>query len=154
MNAIAGIAVALEKAAEPGFRVYAESVLANARALADALLAGGATLLAGGTDNHMLVVDVVASLEIDGRLAERTLDRVGITTDKQIIPDDPNPPLRPSGIRLGTRAASERGMGMDEMRAIGAWILAPLRERDQAERIASIAEAVEALCTRFPVPGL
>jgi glycine hydroxymethyltransferase len=154
MNTIAGIAVALKKASEPGFRVYAESVLANARTLAEALLAGGATLVTGGTDNHMLVLDTVASFGIDGRLAERSLDRIGVTTNKQVIPDDPNPPLRPSGIRMGSPAATARGMGTAEMRAIGSWILAALAERDSAARTASIAEAVEALCVRFPVPGL
>jgi len=154
MNAIAGIAVALKKAAEPAFREYAEAVLANARTLAETLVAGGATLVTGGTDNHMLVLDTVESFGIDGRLAERTLDQVGITTNKQVIPDDPRPPLRPSGIRLGTPAATARGMGAHEMRTIGGWLLEALRDRADAARLGALEAAVEGLCARFRVPGL
>ena len=154
MNAIAGIAITLKKAAEPAFRRYGQDVLRNAKVLAQALLDGGATLVTGGTDNHMIVLDSVASFEIDGRVAERTLDRVGITTNKQVIPDDPNPPLRPSGIRLGTPAPTTRGMGEGEMRKIAAWMLEALAAREDDEKTAAIASDVEALCTAFPVPAL
>ena len=154
MNAIAGVAIALKKAAEPAFRAHAEAVLENARVLAQALLDGGATLVTGGTDNHMIVMDTVATLGIDGRLAERTLDRVGITTNKQVIPDDPNPPLRPSGIRLGTPAATTRGMGASEMQRIAGWMLDALRQRDDEAAIVAIGREVEALCGGFSVPGI
>src|SRR5690606_7829154 len=110
MNTIAAAAVALRKAAEPAFRDYARQVLANARALADALLEAGVSLVTGGTDNHMAVIDTVKSFGIDGRRAEAVLDGIGITTNTQVIPDDPNPPLRPSGIRVGTPACTTRGM--------------------------------------------
>src|SRR4030095_949434 len=109
MHTIAAIAVALRKAQEPAFRGYATQVLRNAKALAAALTGHGATLVTGGTDNHMMVLDTVASFGVDGREAERVLDAVSITTNKQVIPDDPNPPLRPSGVRLGTPAATTRG---------------------------------------------
>jgi glycine hydroxymethyltransferase len=154
MNVIAALAVALGNALQPDFARYAARVLRNARALADALLDEGAVLVTGGTDNHMLVMDTVASLGIHGRQAEEVLDRVGITTNKQILPDDPNPPLRPSGIRLGTPAATTRGMDEGDMRRIARWIMRALRVREETGRLTSIAAEVEAFCRRFPVPGI
>jgi len=154
MHVIAGIAVTLRKAMEPAFREYGARVLRNAQALAAELLARGCVLVTGGTDNHMIVLDTVASAGIDGRAAERLLDRVGITTNKQVIPDDPNPPLRPSGIRLGTPAPTTRGMGEDDMRRLGAWIAESLARRDDAGALAAIRTRVEQLCERFPVPGI
>lgn len=154
MNTIAAVAIALKKAAEPEFRDYAAQVLRNARALADALIEGGATLVTGGTDNHMVVLDTVASFGIDGRLAERTLDRVAITTNKQVIPDDPNPPLRPSGIRLGSPAATTRGMREAEMERIAGLLLEALRQREDEARLAALGAEVEALCAGYPVPGI
>ena len=154
MNAVAATAITLRKALEPEFKAYAAEVLRNASALADALLERGLTLVTGGTDNHMIVIDTVASFRIDGRKAERALDRVAITTNKQIIPDDPNPPLRPSGIRLGSPAATTRGMGCDDMRQIGNWIADALQRHDDAEYLASLRGSVEEFCCGFPVPGL
>jgi glycine hydroxymethyltransferase len=153
MHTIAAIAVALKKAAEPAFRVYGQQVLDTAQALARTLLEGGADLVSGGTDNHLIVMNTVASHGLDGRAAERLLDSVGITTNKQIVPDDPNPPLKPSGIRLGTPAAAARGMHEAEMRQIGSWILAALATPDDSAALAAIREDVRALCRRFPVPG-
>jgi len=154
MNAVAAIAVALRKAQEPAFRTYAVQVLRNARALAAALLAERVHLVTGGTDNHMVVVDTVESFGVDGRRAEQILDRIGITTNKQIIPDDPRPPLRPSGIRLGTPAATTRGMREEEVRRLGGWIVAALRTPDDAGILGRLAHDVETLCRRFPVPGI
>jgi glycine hydroxymethyltransferase len=154
MNTIAGVAVTLRKAGEPAFRRYGEAVLENARVLADALLEHGATLVTGGTDNHMIVLDTVSSFGVEGRVAERALDEVGITTNKQVVPDDPRPPLRPSGIRLGSPAATTRGMGRDEMRTIAECLVEALRCGDDAARTAGIRRRVESLCARFPVPGL
>jgi glycine hydroxymethyltransferase len=154
MNAIAGVAIALRKALEPEFKAYGDRVLRNAKALARALLEAGCSLVTGGTDNHMMVLDAVESFGIDGRRAERTLDEVVITTNKQVIPDDPNPPLRPSGIRLGTPAATTRGMGEAEMARLGGWIVAALHARDDPAVLASLRAEVEAFCTRFPVPGI
>jgi glycine hydroxymethyltransferase len=154
MNTIAAVAVALGKALEPEFKRYGEQVLHNARVLADALLTAGCRLVTGGTDNHMLVLDAVASFGLDGTEAERTLDAVGITANKQVIPDDPNPPLRPSGVRLGTPAATTRGMGEAEMRRLGDWIATALRCRSRPEHLAQLRREVEALCRRFPVPGI
>ena len=154
MNAIAATAIALARALQPEFKTYAADVLANAKALAKALLDGGASLVTGGTDNHMMVIDTVKSFGIDGRQAERTLDRVAITTNKQIIPDDPKPPLRPSGIRLGSPAATTRGMGCDDMVALAEWILEALRRRDDAEHLEALHARVAEFCARFPVPGV
>jgi glycine hydroxymethyltransferase len=154
MNTIAAIAVTLAKALQPEFKVYAAQVLTNAQALSAALREGGAQLVTGGTDNHMMVVDTVKSFGIDGRQAERILDCVSITTNKQVIPDDPNPPLRPSGIRLGTPAATTRGMRESDLRQLGSWIVAALRGRDDGELLVRLRRAVEAHCLRFPVPGL
>jgi glycine hydroxymethyltransferase len=154
MNQVAAVAVALGKALQPEFKEYATRVLGNARALAAALTARGARLVTGGTDNHMMVIDTVQSFGIDGRTAEETLDRVGITTNKQVIPDDPRPPLRPSGIRLGTPAATTRGLGERDMDRLADWMCRALRGRDDDALLRSIAGEVERFCLRFPVPGL
>ena len=89
-------------------------------------MAEGAELVTGGTDNHMMVIDTVKSFGIDGKLAEETLDRIGITTNKQVIPDDTRPPLRPSGIRLGTPACTTRGMNEVDMAALAGWMVSAL----------------------------
>ena len=154
MNQVAGAAIALGKALQPAFKDYAQQVLANAQTLAAALMDGGAKLVTGGTDNHMMVLDCVASFGIDGRIAEEALDRVSITCNKQVIPDDPNPPLRPSGIRLGTPAATTRGMGEEQMQRLADWMLQALRHHDDAPALARLKEEVEATCRQFPVPGL
>ena len=154
MNQVAATAVALGKAQRPEFRDYCRQVLANARALARALLDGGADLVTGGTANHMLVVDCVSSFGMNGREAEETLDGVAITCNKQVVPDDPNPPLRPSGIRLGTPAATARGMGECEMEELGACMLGALRNSRDEERLAGLRSRVRSLCAAFPAPGV
>ena len=154
MNQVAGAAIALGKALQPSFRDYARDVLANAKTLADALLERGAVLVTGGTDNHMMVLDCVQSFGIDGRVAEEALDQISITCNKQVIPDDPNPPLQPSGIRLGTPAATTRGMGGAEMEQLAAWIVEALRRHDDAPALARLKGEVENTCRRFPVPGI
>ncbi len=154
MNAVAGVAITLGKALQPEFKQYCAQVLKNAQVLAQTLLESGAQLITGGTDNHMMVIDTVASFGINGRVAEETLDAVSITTNKQIIPDDPNPPLRPSGIRLGTPAATTRGMNEPEMRQLGQWITKALKSHEDAAVIQSIREEVEGLCRQLPVPGI
>jgi glycine hydroxymethyltransferase len=154
MNAIAGIAVTLGKALEPGFRDYCTRVLENARVLATELVRRGAELVTGGTENHLMVVVTTGAYGIDGRVAEQTLDEVGITVNKQVIPDDPKPPLRPSGIRLGTPAATTRGMGAAEMARLAGWIHDALSHHQDRERLERIKSEVEELCLALPVPGL
>ena len=154
MNQVAGTAIALGKAQQPAFPIYARQVLANAATLAEELLGRQAALVTGGTDNHMMVVDCVRSFGIDGRVAEETLDRISITCNKQVIPDDPRPPLRPSGIRLGTPAATTRGMGVEEMKQLARCIAAALRRPDDAALLTRLRAEVEETCRRFPVPGI
>ena len=150
MNSIAAAAVTFRKAAEPEFQVYARQILKNATALANALLAEGVTLVTGGTDNHMMVIDTVASFNLDGRCAQEVLDGIGITTNKQVIPDDPRPPMRPSGLRIGTPAITTRGMTEAEMPRIAAWLVAALRHPDDASRL---SDEVKDCAAAFPVPA-
>jgi len=154
MNNVAGAAITFRKAAEPEFRSYAAQVLANARTLADGLVAADVALVTGGTDNHLLVIDTVLSFGLDGREAERVLDRIGITANKQVIPDDPRPPLTPSGVRLGTPACTTRGMGHPEMRRIAGWIVEALRHPRDENTLDRLAAEVRTLCRRYPVPGI
>jgi glycine hydroxymethyltransferase len=153
MNAIAAAAITFRKAAEPAFQQYARQILANALALADALSQAGVTLVTGGTGNHMIVVDTVTSFGIDGKQAEELLDRAGIATNKQVIPDDPNPPLRPSGIRIGTPACTTRGMLEPDMRLIAGWIAEALRNPADAPRHSRLAAEVKDFSGGFPIPG-
>ena len=154
MNAVAGIAVTLEKAQTAEFRDYAAQVLANAQALAQGLMAAGVKLVTGGTDNHMIVVDTMLSFGLDGRTAEEALDQVQITTNKQIIPDDPNPPLRPSGIRIGPPAATARGMKEPEMTQLAGWMIRCLQTPEDEAVLNAVKAEVETLCQSFPVPGI
>lgn len=154
MNVVAGIAVTLKKAATSDFQVYARQVLRNAKVLAGALMESGMKLVTDGTDNHMMVVDTVASVGLDGRAAEDVLDAIAITTNKQVIPDDPRPPLRPSGIRLGTPAATTRGMGESEMRRIGEFIAVALQANEDDVVVARLRSECVEMCRAFPVPGV
>ncbi|MGH6958028.1 MAG: serine hydroxymethyltransferase [Caulobacteraceae bacterium] len=154
MNNVAGAAVTFKKAAEPEFRAYAEQTLKNAKVLADALMAEGVSLITGGTDNHLMVMDTVKSFGLDGRAAQETLDRIGITANKQVIPDDPLPPVRPSGVRLGTPACTTRGMGEADMRRIARWIAAALKAPEDEAELSKLKAESEALCRSYPVPGI
>jgi glycine hydroxymethyltransferase len=154
MNAVAGIAVTLKLAAEPAFKEYAVQVVRNARVLADELLAQGCALITGGTENHLIVINTVQSFDIDGRVGETALDLAGLTVNKQVIPDDPRPPLRPSGIRLGTPALTTRGMKEPQMKQVAAWIVTALRSSADEKKLRGIHEEVKVLCKEFPVPGL
>ena len=154
MNAVAGVAITLGKALEPEYKQYCTQVLTNAQVLAQTLMENGANLITGGTENHMMVIDTVASFGINGRVAEETLDAVSITTNKQVIPDDPNPPLRPSGVRLGTPAATTRGMKEPEMKQLAQWITKALKNHEDPAALQSIRAEVEQLCRQLPVPGI
>lgn len=154
MNAVAGIAVTLKLAAEPAFNEYARQVIRNAQALAAALLERGCALITGGTENHLLVIDTIRSFDLDGRVAETALDAAGLTVNKQVIPDDPRPPLRPSGIRLGTPAMTTRGLREAQMTKVADWMVRALRADADADALRQIHAEVRELCDRFPVPGL
>jgi glycine hydroxymethyltransferase len=154
MNNVAGAAVTFKKAAEPEFRAYAAQTMTNAKVLAAALMENGVSLITGGTDNHLMVMDVVKSFGIDGRIAQEALDRIGITANKQVIPDDPLPPVRPSGVRLGTPACTTRGMTGDDMRSIAGWIVATLKAPTDETALTRMKAETEELCRRYPVPGI
>jgi glycine hydroxymethyltransferase len=152
MHIIAGKAVCFGEALRPEFNKYARQIIDNAKALADSLLSGGLKLVSGGTDNHLLLVDVTP-LGIGGKLAEQALDRCSITVNKNMIPFDERKPVDPSGIRVGTPALTTRGMGTDEMRTIGGWMLAALRAPNDAAVLDKIRREVSTLCQQFPVPA-
>jgi glycine hydroxymethyltransferase len=154
MNAVAGIAVTLKLAAEPAFKEYAAQVVRNARTLAEELLKQGCTLITGGTENHLIVINTIQSFDVDGRVAETALDLAGLTVNKQVIPDDPRPPLRPSGIRLGTPALTTRGMKEPQMKQVATWMVQALRAPTDENRLRDIHDQVRVLCGEFPVPGL
>jgi glycine hydroxymethyltransferase len=154
MNQIAAVAVTLQHAASVEFAQYGHQVLRNAQALAHTLLASEIALITGGTQNHMMVLDTVSSFGLDGREAQNVLDRVGITTNKQIIPDDPLPPFKGSGIRVGTPAATTRGLNEQHMEQIGNWMVRVLREPADEGLLDTVATEVRDFCLGFPVPGL
>lgn len=132
-NQIAAVAVALKEASEPAFKAYAHQVVRNAAALCEVLKAGGLKIMFGGTENHLILADVTP-LGLTGAQAEEALDAVGITVNKNMIPNDPRKPLDPSGIRLGTPALTTRGMKEDELRRIGEMIITLLQASSAAEQ--------------------
>jgi glycine hydroxymethyltransferase len=152
MHVIAGKAVCFGEALKPEFRIYAQRIIDNARALADTLAAGGLNLVSGGTDNHLMLVDVTP-LGIGGKQAETVLDACGITVNKNMIPYDTRKPMDPSGIRVGTPALTTRGMGVDEMKTIGRWMLEALRSPDDAAVHQDIRDQIRDLCLDFPAPA-
>ena len=152
MHVIAGKAVCFGEALRPEFNAYAQQIIDNAKVLAEVLLEGGLALVSGGTDNHLLLVDVTP-LGIGGKLAESTLDSCGITVNMNMIPFDERKPRDPSGIRVGTPALTTRGMGPDEMRQIGQWMLAALGRPNDKNLMSEIRASVSELCSSFPVPA-
>ena len=152
MHAIAGKAICFREALEPEFKVYAQAVIDNARALAEVLSGGGLTLVSGGTENHLMLVDVTP-LGIGGKTAESALESCGITVNMNMIPFDQRKPLDPSGIRIGTPALTTRGMGAGEMRQIGAWMLETLKDPADAAIHRRVRGGVSEMCEQFPVPA-
>jgi len=152
---IAAKAVAFGEALRPSFAAYARAVVANAQTLAQTLQAAGLAIVSGGTDTHLLLVDL-RPLGLTGRDAEQALDRAGITCNKNGIPFDPQKPTVTSGIRLGSPAATTRGFGIAEFRQVGEWIAEVLRglqrnPGDNGSCEAQVREEVAALCARFPI---
>jgi len=151
MHVIAGKAVCFGECLRPEFKEYARQVIDNAKTLGEVLAAGGITLVSGGTDNHLLLADVTP-LGTTGKTAENVLERCGITVNKNMIPFDQRKPVDPSGIRIGTPALTTRGMGTDEMRTIGGWMVSVLRSPEDESLIARIRGGVLEMCRQFPVP--
>ena len=152
MHVVAGKAVCFAEALDPKFKTYAKNVKANAKVLAESLQSGGLSLVSGGTDNHLMLVDVTAK-GIGGTIAEDTLGACGITVNKNMIPYDERQPMDPSGVRIGTPALTTRGMGADQMKQIGGWIVEALSSSDDQALLTSIRGQVADLCQHFPVPA-
>ena len=150
VHIMAAKAVAFREALQPEFRTYAAQVVANAKVLAETLAANGFRIISGGTDTHLMLVDVFAKGML-GSEAEAALGEAGITVNKNAIPFDTNPPLKPSGIRVGTPALTTRGMKEAEMRTIGGWIGEALEHRGDAAALAKIRGQVQELADQFPL---
>jgi glycine hydroxymethyltransferase len=150
VHVIAAKAVCFKEAARDEFRVYIRQVLKNARVLAARIAERGFRIVSGGTDTHLMLVDVF-SKGINGKQAEQALERAGITVNKNVIPFDKNPPVAPSGIRVGTPALTTRGMKEGEMEAIGDWIAQVLDHIHDEALQKKIRKEVETLCERFPI---
>jgi len=150
-HVIAGKAIAFREAMDPAFTEYAHQIVANASALAEALVHEGFRLVSGGTDNHLMVVDLTPfDADLTGKQAQATLDEAGITLNKNTIPDDPRSPFVTSGLRIGTPSVSTQGMTEAEMPIIASLIARALRGRDDAAELEVVRKEVGALCARFP----
>ena len=150
MHVIAAKAVSFKEALEAGFKEYQQQVIANAKALAEALAAAGFRIVSGGTDNHLMLVDVFVR-GITGSQAEKALERAAITVNKNAIPFDTQPPMKASGIRVGTPALTTRGMKEEEMRQIALWISEVLEQPDSESVQKGVRSRVEKLCENFPI---
>lgn len=150
---IAAKAVAFGEALQPEFKVYAKQVVANASALASALQDRGFKLIAGGTSNHLILTDVYRSFGIDGSVAETALDKIGLTLNKNAVPDDALPPFRPSGIRLGTPAITTRGLKEEHMEKIAEWIKQSIDNHADSQTLNMLREEVKSFTKGFPLPS-
>ncbi len=152
MHVIAAKAVAFKEASQPSFGQYITQVLANAKVLAEELLQAGFPIVSGGTDNHLMLVDVTAK-GVTGKQAEHALDAASITVNKNMIPFDPRKPLDPSGVRIGTPALTTRGMKETEMRQIARWITEVLTGHTDPAVLGRVRAGVRELCEQFPAPA-
>lgn len=152
-NNIAAKAVAFGEDLEPSFITYAKQIIKNAKAMEKTFKKFGYTICFGQTDNHMLLIDLT-NKNITGKEAQNLLDSVGITLNKNMVPDDPRSPMDPSGIRLGTPAATTRGMKERELIQIATWINKVIVNRNNSQVLAKIKKDVKNLCKKFPVPGI
>ena len=153
MHTVAAKAVAFGEALKPEFKTYAKQVLENAKALADELQKRGFKLVTGGTSNHLMLANVWESFGINGHEAEQALDEIGLTLNKNATPDDPNPPFKPSGIRLGTPAITSRGLKVEHMPQLAEWMLQAIENRDNKKELHKIREQVKEFSLKFPLPS-
>ena len=152
MHVIAGKAVCFAEALQPSFKGYAQQVVTNAKTLAEELMSAGFRLASGGTDNHLILIDV-GSRGLTGKIAESALHRAGITVNKNLIPFDPRKPLDPSGIRMGTPALTTRGMKEDAIRQVAAWIVTILNNPSDADLAARVRGDIRVFNQDYPVPA-
>jgi len=153
MHIVAAKAVCFGEAMKPDFKAYAQQIVNNAKTLAETLMSGGLRLVSGGTDNHLMMCDVT-TIGLSGKVAEHALDAAGITVNKNMIPYDQRKPMDPSGIRIGTAALTTRGMKTDEMKRVGAWILAALKSHEDVTAIERIRGEIADFATAYAVPGI
>ncbi len=146
-------AVAFGEALKPEFKTYAKQVIKNAQAMADEFIKRGYKVVSDGTDNHLIVVDMT-SKGLSGKEAETVLDRIGVSVSRSTIPNDPKPPMNPSGVRFGTPAITTRGLGEEDTRKLTEWMDLAIQNRENIERLEEIKKEVEAVCRQFPVPGI
>lgn len=149
----AGIAVAAQEASQPAFKIYAKRIVENAKALAEALLSKGFRLVTGGTDNHLILVDLTPK-GVPGKVAAKALDRAGIEANYNSIPFDPRKPFDPSGLRIGTPSITSRGMGTAEMVKLASWMDAVVSAPGDEKLIERVAGEVRECCASFPAPGI
>ncbi|MFH1744690.1 MAG: serine hydroxymethyltransferase [bacterium] len=143
-------AVAFGEALRPEFKIYAQQVMKNARVMAEEFVSKGYKVISDGTDNHLMVVDM-SSKEISGKEAEVILDHIGISVSRSTIPNDPNPPMNPSGVRFGSPAMTTRGMKENEAKRVVSWIDAAINNKDNVEILETIKKDVEVMCQEFPI---
>ncbi len=153
MNNILAKAVAFEEALRPEFKDYAEQVLKNSKQLASDLINQGFKLVTGGTDNHLIMIDMPNSFDIDGREAQEVFDKIGLTANCNSIPDDKLPPFRPSGLRLGSPAITTRGLKEKDMQKIADWMKRSIESRNNLEGLEKIREEVVEFSKKFPLPS-
>lgn len=146
-------AVAFQEALSPDFKIYARQVIKNCQILSNELTDKGYQIVSGGSDNHLIVVDM-ASKDVRGKDAEIILERIGISASRSTIPNDPNPPLNPSGIRLGTPAVTSRGMKEAEIKKIAGWIDTAICNKNEIEILEGIKKEVREMCLQFPIPSI
>lgn len=153
MNNTAAKAVAFYEAAQPEFRVYAKQILVNAKTLADELMNRGFKLVTNGTDNHLIMADVFKSFGVNGREVQDLLDRVGLSANCNSIPNDPLPPFKPSGLRLGTPAMTTRGLKEEHMTQIAEWLAQAIKHRNDDKILARLKNEVKEFSLGFPLPS-
>jgi glycine hydroxymethyltransferase len=154
MQMIAAKAVAFGEALQPEFEQYAAQIIKNSKHLAAFFMDHGTKLVTNGTDNHLMLIDCITSFGIPGGEVERTLDKIGITLNKNMIPDDQRKPMDPSGIRLGTPAVTTRGMKEADMTTLGTFMLRAIEGRNDETLLKTLQQEVLEFCHRFPVPGI
>lgn len=153
MNNIAAKAVAFKEALSPAFRAYAKQILKNAKALEQELRRHGFKIMFGGTENHMVLVDVFHSKGVTGKEAEKVLDEIGLTLNKNMIPDDERGPMDPSGVRIGVPAITTRGMKEKEVKQIASWINDAIENRGSKVKLKKLRREVLSMCKKFPLPN-
>lgn len=153
MNNTLAKAVAFGEAQRPEFKDYAKQILKNAKRLADELMKRGFKLVTNGTDNHLILADIYTSFKLDGKVAEETFDKVGLTMNKNSIPDDELPPYKPSGVRLGTPAITTRGMKEDDMELIAEWMHDSITHYKDEKYLEKLHKTVVEFCRKFPLPS-